>query len=73
MSSTHYQSAREHLVRAEELNQAVQENIDRHVGVQLTAAEAYALTENHKDLTGRAHLFVKLAEVHIALAGCPVE
>ena len=79
MSSTHYQSAREHLVRAEGLAQ--------QAAAQVIGMDDDAKVLSESELRGYiaasgpimsatialGDLHAKLAEVHIALAGCPVD
>lgn len=73
MSSTHYRQAREHLVRADALAAETDEAVEALREITMAEVDAAHLISVLQLATNRGTLHANLAEVHIALAGCPVD
>lgn len=73
MSNTHIRSAREHLAQADALAAETDEIVEELRDEETDPHEAVSILQVLAMTIGRGNLHAKLAEVHIALAGCPVD
>jgi predicted trehalose synthase len=73
MSSKHFRSAREHLAQADALAAETDQAVEDLREAKMDAEAATLLVGVLQLATNRGVLHAKLAEVHVALAGCPVD